>query len=69
MENKESKIKGTTIFVSADIHEALVLLKLELKKDSYAEVITELIRHYRETHGWSVITLAGELKRLKTQEK
>jgi len=60
--------KGTTIYVPESIHRELTLLKAELKKGNYAEVIQELIKLYRKTHGWSTLSIAEGLKNIRVEE-
>lgn len=58
----------TTICISVENQRALALLKMELKRRSYNQVVSELINDYRLAHGWSAISLADQLKELGVKD-
>lgn len=60
--------KGTTIFIPDELHRELILLKTELGKDNFSEVIQELLKCYRETHGWSAVSISEKLRHMKVEE-
>lgn len=54
----------TTIQVTKETRGKLVVLKEELHAPDFEHTIHALLNCYRETHGWSTIAVAEELKKL-----
>ena len=57
-------MKQTTVRVDAETAQTLFSLKKELGLPTMCETIKHLLNLYRETHGWSVIAIAEEVKKL-----
>ena len=55
----------TTIRIDGEIAQTLFNLKKELGWPSASETIKHLVNLYRETHGWSTIAVAEELKHME----